>query len=144
MEADSSNYATGAVLSQLQDNDKWHPVAFLSQSLSDTKRNYSIYDKELLAIICTLEAWRHYLEGSPHTIEILTDHQNLQYFKAAQKLNRRQARWSIFLSRFNFSLIHRPGAQSRKPDALSQRPDRPKGADDNSDSVLLQLEVFEA
>jgi RNase H-like domain found in reverse transcriptase len=78
VEADTSGYATGAVLSQLQDDGKWHPVGFLSKSLSEAERNYNIYDKELMAVIRALEAWRHYLEGSPHTIEILTDHQNLQ------------------------------------------------------------------
>jgi RNase H-like domain found in reverse transcriptase len=104
VEADASGYATGVVLSQLQDDGKWHPVGFLSKSLSEAERNYDIYDKELMAVIQALEAWRHYLEGSLHTIEILTDHQNLQYFRSAQKLNRRQARWSIFLSQFNFTL----------------------------------------
>ena len=49
VEVDSSNYATGAVLSQLRDNDKWHPIAFLSKSLSPAERNYDIYDKEMLA-----------------------------------------------------------------------------------------------
>ena len=50
VEADSSDYATGAVLSQEQDG-RWHPIAFLSRSLSDTERNYDIFDKEMLAII---------------------------------------------------------------------------------------------
>lgn len=44
VEADSSGYATGAVLSQLQPNGLWHPVAFLSKTLSEVERNYDIYD----------------------------------------------------------------------------------------------------
>jgi len=143
VEADASDFATGAVLSQIQEDEKWHPVAFLSKSLSEAERNYDIYDKELLAIVRALEAWRHYLEGSPHTIEILTDHQNLQYFRAAQKLNRRQARWSVFLSRFDYLLKHRSGSQSGKPDALSRRADHPRGTEDNSDSILLKPKVFD-
>ena len=52
IEADSSDFATGAVLSQLSvEDEKWHPVAFLSKSLSETERNYEIHDKEMLAII---------------------------------------------------------------------------------------------
>jgi hypothetical protein len=52
IEADSSDYATGAVLSQKSsDDEKWHPVAFLSKSLSPVERNYEIHDKEMLAII---------------------------------------------------------------------------------------------
>ena len=54
IEADSSDFANGAVLSQLIDN-KWHPVAYRSESLTSTERNYSIYDKELLAIMSSLK-----------------------------------------------------------------------------------------
>ena len=53
VEADSSDRAIGAVLSQ-QQNGKWRPVAFMSKSLTVTKRNYEIYDKELLAIMLAL------------------------------------------------------------------------------------------
>ena len=52
IEADSSDFATGAVLSQLSAEDgKWHLVAYYSKSLSETERNYEIHDKEMLAII---------------------------------------------------------------------------------------------
>jgi hypothetical protein len=56
LEANSSNYAIGAVLSQLQDN-KWHPIVYLSKALTETQQNYEIYDKEMLAIMLTLEEW---------------------------------------------------------------------------------------
>ena len=123
LEADSSNFATGAILSQEGEDGKWHPVAFMSKSLNEVERNYEIHDKEMLAIIRSLDEWRHYLEGTKHTFQIWTDHKNLEYFMTAKKLNRRQARWSLFLSRFDFSLHHRPGKSSGKPDALSRRPD---------------------
>ena len=56
VEADSSDFATGAVLSQQSTTDeKWHPMAFYSKFLSSVERNYEIYDKEMLAIICALE-----------------------------------------------------------------------------------------
>lgn len=142
LEADSSNYATGAVLSQQGEDEKWHPVAFLSKSLSPVERNYEIHDKEMLAIIRALDEWRHYLEGTKHAFEIWTDHKNLEYFMSAKKLNRRQARWSLFLSRFDFTLHHRPGKKSLKPDALSRRPDHGKGENDNEDIVLLKPEFF--
>ena len=56
VEADSSDFALGAVLSQRQ-NDKWHPVAYLSKSLTEAERNYEIYDKELFAIMTALAKW---------------------------------------------------------------------------------------
>ena len=142
VEADSSDFATGAVLSQEGEDGKWHPVAFLSKSLNSVERNYDVHDKELLAIIRALEEWRHYLEGTRHKFEIWTDHKNLQYFRTAKKLNRRQARWSLYLSRFYFDLFHRPGKSSGKPDALSRRSDHGKGEDDNKDVVLLKPEWF--
>ena len=92
MEADGSRVTMGAVLSQLSpEDDKWHPVAFLSKSLSAVECNYEIHDMEMLVIVRALEEWHHYLEGVRHPIEIWTDHKNLEYFHITQKLNRCQA-----------------------------------------------------
>ena len=92
IEADSSDFATGAVLSQQSMTDrKWHPVVFYSKSLSSVERNYEIHDKEMLAIICALEEWRHFIEGATHLVEIWTDYKNLKYFMTAKKLNHCQA-----------------------------------------------------
>ena len=44
-------------------DELWRLVAFISKSLSDTERNYEIYDKEMLVVVRCLEAWRHFLEG---------------------------------------------------------------------------------
>ena len=143
IEADSSDFATGAVLSQISSEDeKWHLVAFLSKSLSPVERNYEIHDKEMLAIIQALQEWRHFIEGAEHQCEIWTDHKNLEYFMTAKQLNQRQARWSLYLSRFDFALHHKPGKSMGKPDALSRRSDHGTGANDNSDVVLLTPKLF--
>jgi len=92
VEADASDYTTGGVLSKKCEDGKWRPVAFISKLLNATERNYKIHDKEMLAVIRCLEAWRHYLEGAKLEFEIWTDHRNLQYFMTSQKLNCRQAR----------------------------------------------------
>jgi hypothetical protein len=110
LEADKSGITTGAVLLQQSvDNNAWHPIAFLSKALNPIERKYEIHDTEMLAIIRGLEEWRHYLEGSRHPVGIWTDHKNLEYFRVAQKLNRRQARWSLYLSCFDYTLHHKPG-----------------------------------
>ena len=70
VEADASNYATGGVLLMKGSNELWRPVAFISKSLSDTKRNYEIYDKEILVVVKCLEAWRHFLKGAMMKFEI--------------------------------------------------------------------------
>ena len=142
IECDTSKVATGAVLRQKGPDGLWHPCAYLSKSFTEAERNYQIYDRELLAIIRALEAWRHFLQGSPHPIEILTDHKNLTYFKSAQKVNRRQARWKIFLDSFNYKLKYNPGKELVQADALSRRPDHDRGENDNQDVILLKEEVF--
>jgi len=123
VEADASNYITGGVLSMKCSDNLWRPVAFISKSLNDTERNYKIHNKEMLAVIRCLEAWRHFLEGTTVKFEIWTDHKNRKYFMKAQKLNRRQARWALYLSRFNFMLKHILGSKIGKADSLSRRPD---------------------
>ena len=60
----------------------------------------------------------------------------------AKKLNRCQARWSLYLARFDFKLVHYPGHSMGKPDALSWRLDHGKETSDNEDVVLLQLELI--
>jgi len=117
-------------------------VAFYSKSLSLVEWNYEIHDKEILAIICALEEWRYFLEGAWHPVEIWTDHKNLEYFMTAKKLNRHQARWSLYLAQFDFKLIHRPGQSMGKPDTLSWRLDYGKGTSDNKDMVLLRPELL--
>src|SRR5260221_13057335 len=71
------------------------------------------------------------------------DHKNLSYFQEAHKLNRRQAQWSLYLSRFDFVLTHKPGRQMGRPDALLRQADHPRGVEDNADCTLLTPEVFE-
>ena len=65
---------------------------FISKSLNTTEQNYKIHDKEILAVIKCLGAWRYYLEEVKLKFEIWTDHKNLQYFMTSQKLNHRQVR----------------------------------------------------
>jgi len=139
MEVDASDYATGGVLSMECEDGLWRPVAFLSKSLNETERNYEIHDKEMLAIIRGLENWRHLLEGIHFKFEIWTDHKNLEYFMKAQKLNRRQARWALYLSRFDFTLKHVPGTKMGKADRLSRRPDWKVGIEkDNNNQVFIK------
>jgi len=87
LEVDASNYAIGAALNQKDEQGRWHPVAYYSTTLSETERNYDIYDKELLAVVKSLCHWRTYLAGAPHQIVIHTDHSNLLYWKEPRKIS---------------------------------------------------------
>jgi len=77
VEADASDYVTGGVLSMKCKDGKWRPVAFISKLLNTTEQNYKIHNKEMLAVIRCLEAWRHYLEEAKLEFKIWTDHTNL-------------------------------------------------------------------
>ncbi|EIE91434.1 hypothetical protein G6F46_012399 [Rhizopus delemar] len=123
IETDASDFAIAGVLSQYGSDSLLHPVAFYSRKLNTTEVNYDIYDKELLAIIECFKTWRHYLQGASHQITVYTDHKNLEYFATTKSLNRRQARWSIFMSSFDFFITYRPGTKNPKADALSRRSD---------------------
>jgi len=77
--------------------------------------------------------------------EIWTNHKNLEYFMKVQKLNRRQARWTLYLLRFNFMLKHVPGSRMGKADSLSRRPDWEVGVEkDNKDETLVKPKWLEA
>jgi hypothetical protein len=83
---DASNFRIGAILLQ-QQNGFWHPIAFMSKTLTKAERNYEIYNKELLAIIKALRTWQQYLLNAKKQFKICTDHENLKYFREPQKLN---------------------------------------------------------
>jgi hypothetical protein len=123
VECDASDFACGGILSQVSDDGVMHPCAFFSRKFLPAEANYDIHDKELLAIIESLSAWRHYL--IPHTPDspflILSDHANLLHFAKRQHLSRRQFRWVEFLSQFSFKISHVPGKANGKADALSRR-----------------------
>ncbi|KAI3370722.1 hypothetical protein L3Q82_007101 [Scortum barcoo] len=104
LEVDASDVGVGAVLSQRSlEDQKLHPCAFFSRRLSPAEKNYDIGNRELLAVKLALEEWRHWLEGSKQPFLVWTDHKNLEYIRSAKRLNSRQARWSLFLTRFNFT-----------------------------------------
>ncbi|XP_049335604.1 uncharacterized protein LOC125802248 [Astyanax mexicanus] len=137
VEVDASETGVGAVLSQrLGDPQKLHPVAFFSHKLTPTERNYGIGDRELLAIKLAFEEWRHWLEGANYPFMVLTDHKNLEYLNSAKRLNPRQARWSLFFSRFDFSITYRPGSRNGKADALSRMYTDEAPQDTSSETIL--------
>src|SRR5258706_1792808 len=74
LECDTSNFATGAVLSQVQADGMHQPIAFMSKGFSDVECNYQIHDKEMLAIMHALDKWHHFLEGATEKFEILMNH----------------------------------------------------------------------
>jgi hypothetical protein len=111
--------------------------------MTETKRNYKVYDQELLAIIHALEDWRHFLEGLPEQFEVWTNHKNLDYWRTARNLTRRKAQWSLYLSCFNLKIVPKPGKSNILADALSRLPGSyVLDSQDNWQVVMLKPEHF--
>ncbi|MBW0510284.1 hypothetical protein O181_049999 [Austropuccinia psidii MF-1] len=107
VETDASDYALGAVLSQISDSGK-HPIAFDSFKRLPAELNYEIHDKELLGIVWALKCWRAFLLSLSSSFEVLTNHSSLQYCMSSKILTCLQACWAEFLSEFHFSITYHP------------------------------------
>jgi hypothetical protein len=114
LECDASGIGIGGVL--IQDGK---PVAYFSEKLSGLNLNYSTYDKELYALVCTLETWQHYLW--PKEFVIHSDHESLKHIRSQNKLNRRHAKWVEFVVSFPYIIKHKKGKENIIADALSRR-----------------------
>jgi hypothetical protein len=121
VETDASDFALGAVLSQVQDTSRLHPVAYHSRKFKPAEINYDMHDKEMLAIVAAFKEWEHMLKSVADQITVYTDHKNLEYFATTKVLTRRQARWAEHLAEFNFKVVYRPGDKNTKADVLSRR-----------------------
>jgi hypothetical protein len=106
VESDASDFAPGAVLLQIQETKRLHPVAYRSRKLKPAEINYDVHDKEMLAIVTAFKEWEHMLKSVADEITVYTNHKNLEYFATSKVLTRRQARWSEHHAEFNFKLIY--------------------------------------
>ena len=123
MEVNVLDYAIRGILSIKCEDRKQRPVTYLSKSLNEIEGNYEIHDKKMLVVIRELENQRHLLESTRFKFKVWTNHKNLEYFMKVQKLNHRQVRWILYLSRFDFILKHVLGTRIRKTSGLSRRSD---------------------
>ncbi|KAF8676802.1 Encoded by [Rhizoctonia solani] len=140
LETNASGVAMGAIVSQRGQDNRLHPVAYMSKSFLGAKANYDMHNKELLAIIKALEEWQIFLEAMDKPVQVFTDHRNLEYWMQARTFNCRHARWQIFLSNFNFEIHYCQGKQSGKPNALSRQSDYME--EPQEPEIMLPAKVF--
>lgn len=134
VETDASDLAIGACLTQEHSGQR-HPLAYYSRKMTPAEQNYDIHDKELLAIVVSLQHWRVYAEGAPGLI-IYSDHKNLTTFTTTKELNRRQVRWSQLLGQYKFKIVYTPGKDNGRADGLSRRPDYMESKEKFEHSIL--------
>ena len=91
IKTNASDHTTAAVISQ-KIGRGLQPLGFMSKKMTSAKQNYTMTEKEMLAIIQAVKKWRRYLKGSNTRAEIITDHKNLTYFQEAKITIRQQAR----------------------------------------------------
>ncbi len=123
LKTDSFDYVNDEVLSQCDDEEVLHSIAFYSKNTFSAECNYEIYDKKLLIIIRAFEHWRLELKLTDISIKMFIDHQALISLMKDKKLSRRQMRWVQKLADFNFKIIYRSDKQNIKIDALTRRAD---------------------
>lgn len=117
LETDASDVGVGAVLKQIQNGEE-KIIAFFSKKLSTAARKYTVTERECLAVILAIEAFRCYIEGAPFTV--ITDHASLKWLQNLKDPQGRLARWALRLQAYDYKIIHRPGSQMILPDALSR------------------------
>lgn len=131
---DASDTALGAVLFQEHD-DCWLPVAYASRKLTPAEKNYTIMERETLAVVFALNSWRLYLFKH---FDVFTDNRGVVYLQTKQHLSKRELRWTEFLADFNFSTHHIPGKQNCA-DSLTRQGDVTLGAEVYSLEFSLDL-----
>ena len=109
----------GAVLSQMDEDDNEHPVAYFNKKLLPRERRYSTVEKECLAIKLATHAFRVYLLGKPFTVQ--TDHHALEWLDRLKEDNARLTRWSLALQLYQFKVKYRQGRLNGNADALSRQ-----------------------
>ena len=118
IQCDASEVALEAVLTQKNEAGEEHPILYLSRTLNKHKLNYRVSEKELLAVVWSIEKLRPYIEGYHFTV--VTDHSALMWLKKLKDPTGRLARWAIELQQWDFEIVHRKGSQYQFPDASSR------------------------
>lgn len=116
---DASMHGYGAVLLQKDvDDQRFHPIQYMSRKTTETEEKYHSYELEVLAIVGALKKWRVYLLGLK--FKIVTDCNAFAMTMRKRDVPLRVSRWALFLQDFNYEIEHRSGSQMRHVDALSR------------------------
>ncbi|XP_063911941.1 uncharacterized protein LOC135128792 [Zophobas morio] len=128
---DASGTGIGAILSQ-QTKTGDQPIAYASRSLNKAELNYSTTDKELLAIVWSVQHFRPYLYG--REFNILSDHKPLVWLFNVKDPGSRLMRWRLKLEEYKYKIIYKSGKTNQNADALS----RMFAFTDSDNSILEQ------
>ena len=117
LQTDSSDLSVGAVLLQEWDGIK-HPVAYASRKLLSRERNYTVGERECLAVIWAVQKFSRFLTANHFTLE--TDHRPLECLNTVHTTNPRIMRWGLALQSFSFTVRYIKGSDNVLADCLSR------------------------
>ena len=126
LETDASIQGLGAILSQVQEDGKCHPVSYASRALSPQERNYSITELETLAVVWAMGHFHKYLYG--HNVMVFTDYAAVKAVLQAPNPSGKHAQWwtKVYGSGVkNVQIIYRAGKENLNADTLSRQPYSP-------------------
>ena len=107
-----------AVLSQKDEKNHEHPIAYASRLLTAAEQNYTVVERECLAAIWAVRNFKHYLHGPK--FDLYTDNLALTWLKNRTQPKGRIARWIFELSEYDYEIIHKQGRLNANADALSR------------------------
>ena len=117
LQCDASASGLGVVFTQKQDDEE-RVIAYASRTLTAAERNYTVTERECLAVVWGSRKFREYLEE--FYFQVITDHSSLKWLHSLRNPTGRLARWGLELQSYEFDIIHRKGALHHVPDALSR------------------------
>ena len=117
--ADASDLATGGAI-LLRHGSTEQPVCYFSRSFSPTQCKWTVYEKELYAIICILTSSAYKQLLKMNHIIVQTDHKNLLWLDSKSQDNNKLARWRRILQEYDFTIEHIEGKKNCLADYLSR------------------------
>ena len=134
LETDASARGLGAILSQEQEDNRLHPVAYASRALSLQEKRYAITELETLAVVWAVSHFNAY-----HDVMVYTDHSAVKAVLETPNPNGKHARWwlKIFASGLRtIKIVYKAGKENGNADALS----RP-GGNSSTESTVTDVQV---
>nr|GEU50268.1 reverse transcriptase domain-containing protein [Tanacetum cinerariifolium] len=114
---DASDFAIGAVLGQRQDKH-FRPKHYASKTMTEAESNYTMTEKEMLAVVYAFEKFWSYLILNKSIV--YTDHSALKYLFVKKDSKARLLLWVLLLQEFTFKVIDTKGAENLAADHLSR------------------------
>ena len=133
LETDASSCGLGAVLSQKQDDGKFHPVAYASCKLKGGEKKYHSSKLEFLALkLAVTDQFREYLRYRPFTVR--TDNNPLTYIMTTPNLDATRHLWVAAMAGYDMAIEYLKGTDNKVTNMMSRVPEQ---LDPETVTVLL-------